>query len=324
MSKLYNKLLILFLIFILYILLFLAFDVNDRFGVRRKILYNLSDINSISYDGTKTAYSPYTNFDYMKYMEKTGETDYTIILGDSRIQRLNCERMYKETGEKYVNFSFAGCTLDEEVFELKYLIPRIKMKKLIFLIDVYNLNKYRNLNRLEKIPNMTILNYIFDYWNNRRMLEEFIDYIKHFCIQQNTMDEKILNDMENKRFVDHVTNVVRDSFPYAVNQSALDELDILVEELKKRGTEIIFYIPPVYKIFYDEMLIKNNLMVESNLLKQKLLDKATVYDMQYISEFTVENKYWEDNFHLYEDGMRIIENTIIGKDGRYVKINNRN
>ena len=49
-------------------------------------------------------------------------------MGDSRLERLNCRRMYEETGEKYVNLSFGGCTLDEEIFELKYLLPRIKMK----------------------------------------------------------------------------------------------------------------------------------------------------------------------------------------------------
>lgn len=112
MRKLYEKILILLFLALLYILLFLSFDTNDKFGVRINILHNLSDIKIISYDGTKTAYSPYANFDYIKHMERVGATDYTVILGDSRLQRVNCQRMYKETGEKYVNLSFGGCTLD--------------------------------------------------------------------------------------------------------------------------------------------------------------------------------------------------------------------
>ena len=318
MRKLFFKMLILLFFLTLYILLFLSFDTNDKFGVRINILHNLSDIKIISYDGTKTAYSPYANFDYIKHMEKVGDTDYTVILGDSRLQRVNCQRMYKETGEKYVNLSFGGCTLDEEVFELKYLMRKIKMKKVIFLVDIYTLNKYRNLNRLDKIPGMTIQNYIFDYWNNRTMLEELGNYIKHGDIQHNKIKGNIVGDKE--RFYLHFTNILQESFPYAINQEALAELDILVRDLEKMGTEVIFYIPPVYKVFYSEMLEKYNLIQELSLLKQKLSQIAVVYDMQYLSKFTLDDKYWIDNFHLTEEGMLIIENTITGKEHRYLKI----
>lgn len=320
MRKLFFKILILLFFLTLYILLFLSFDTNDKFGVRINILHNLSDIKIISYDGTKTAYSPYANFDYIKHMERVGATDYTVILGDSRLQRVNCRRMYKETGEKYVNLSFGGCTLDEEVFELKYLMRKIKMKKVIFLVDIYTLNKYRNLNRLAKIPDMTIQNYIFDYWNNKTMLEELGDYIKFNCIKQNKVNEKVAWD--NKRFILHISNVLQDSFPYAINQDALDELDMLVRDLEKKGTDVIFYIPPVYKVFYNEMLEKHNLVSELSLLKQKLSQNATVYDMQYLSKFTLDDKYWIDNFHLTDEGMQIIENIITGKEHRYLRITN--
>jgi hypothetical protein len=320
MRKLSEKILILLFLALLYILLFLSFDTNDKFGVRINILHNLSDIKIISYDGTKTAYSPYANFDYIKHMERVGATDYTVILGDSRLQRVNCQRMYKETGEKYVNLSFGGCTLDEEVFELKYLMSRLKMKKVIFLVDIYTLNKYRNLNRLAKIPDMTIQNYIFDYWNNKTMLEELGDYIKFNCIKQNKVNEKVAWD--NKRFILHISNVLQDSFPYAINQDALDELDMLVRDLEKKGTDVIFYIPPVYKVFYNEMLEKHNLVSELSLLIQKLSQNATVYDMQYLSKFTLDDKYWIDNFHLTDEGMQIIENIITGKEHRYLRITN--
>lgn len=320
MRKLYEKILILLFLALLYILLFLSFDTNDKFGVRINILHNLSDIKIISYDGTKTAYSPYANFDYIKHMERVGATDYTVILGDSRLQRVNCQRMYKETGEKYVNLSFGGCTLDEEVFELKYLMSRVKMKKVIFLVDIYTLNKHRNLNRLAKIPGMTIQNYIFDYWNNRTMLEELGNYIKHKDIQHNKIKGNIVGDKE--RFYLHFTNILQESFPYAINQEALAELDILVRDLEKMGTEVIFYIPPVYKVFYNEMLEKHNLVSELSLLKQKLSQNATVYDMQYLSKFTLDDKYWIDNFHLTDEGMQIIENIIAGKEHRYLRITN--
>ena len=320
MRKLYEKILILLFLALLYILLFLSFDTNDKFGVRINILHNLSDIKIISYDGTKTAYSPYANFDYIKHMERVGATDYTVILGDSRLQRVNCQRMYKETGEKYVNLSFGGCTLDEEVFELKYLMSRVKMKKVIFLVDIYTLNKHRNLNRLAKIPGMTIQNYIFDYWNNRTMLEELGNYIKHKDIQHNKIKGNIVGDKE--RFYLHFTNILKESFPYAINQEALAELDILVRDLEKMGTEVIFYIPPVYKVFYNEMLEKHNLVSELSLLKQKLSQNATVYDMQYLSKFTLDDKYWIDNFHLTDEGMQIIENIITGKEHRYLRITN--
>ena len=118
----------------------------------------------------------------------------------------------------------------------------------------------------------------------------------------------------------HFTNILQESFPYAINQEALAELDILVRDLEKMGTEVIFYIPPVYKVFYSEMLEKHNLIQELSLLKQKLSQIAVVYDMQYLSKFTLDDKYWIDNFHLTEEGMLIIENTITGKEHRYLKI----
>lgn len=319
MIKLYRKLLFLFFTFIVYILFFVSFDVNDKFGIRRKVLHNLPDIKNISYDGTETSYSAYSNFDYISRMEKSNDTDYTIILGDSRLERLNCRRMYEETGEKYVNFSFGGCTLDEGVFELKYLLPRIKIKKVIFLIDFYTLNKYRNLNRVEKIPDMTICNYIFDYWNTRRMFEEFIAYVNHLSVPQNIAKEKIVEG--NKDFIAHLKNVINESVPYSINGDSLDELNGLLQELSKNETEFIFFVPPVYKIYYDEMLSNKDYISISNILKHEFSNKVKVYDMQYLSELTVEERYWNDNFHLNCSGMRIVENTIIGKDNRYIKIN---
>ena len=68
------------------------------------------------------------------------------------------------------------------------------------------------------------------------------------------------------------------------------------------------------------MLEKHNLIQELSLLKQKLSQIAVVYDMQYLSKFTLDDKYWIDNFHLTEEGMLIIENTITGKEHRYLKI----
>ena len=250
-------------------------------------------------------------------MKKLGEADYTIILGDSRLERLNCRRMYEETGEKYVNLSFGGCTLDEEIFELKYLLPRIKMKRVIFLIDFYTLNKYRNLNRLEKIPDMTNCNYVFDYWNNRRMFEEFIGYVDDLCKIKNASEEQ---NRDNKDFIAHLQNLISESVPYALNENALDELNDLVKELEKNETEIIFFIPPAYKIFYNEMLANNNFLSVSNNIKQKLPKKIKIYNMQYLSEFTTVEEYWLDNFHLNDSGMRIVENTILGQDNRYIKI----
>ena len=69
------------------------------------------------------------------------------------------------------------------------------------------------------------------------------------------------------------------------------------------------------------MLSNKDYISISNILKHEFSNKVKVYDMQYLSELTVEERYWNDNFHLNCSGMRIVENTIIGKDNRYIKIN---
>ena len=61
-------------------------------------------------------------------------------------------------------------------------------------------------------------------------------------------------------------------------------------------------------------------MPVSNEIKQKLPEKTKIYNMQYLSEFTAVEGYWLDNFHLNDSGMRIVENTILGQDNRYIKI----
>ncbi|MGP1402963.1 MAG: hypothetical protein ACTTKY_02300 [Catonella sp.] len=151
------------------------------------------------------------------------------------------------------------------------------------------------------------------------MFEEFIAYVNHLSVPQNIAKEKIVEG--NKDFIAHLENVINESVPYSLNGETLDSLKELLQELSKNETEFIFFVPPVYKIYYDEMLSNKDYISISNILKHEFSNKVKVYDMQYLSELTVEERYWNDNFHLNCSGMRIVENTIIGKDNRYIKIN---
>ena len=90
---------------------------------------------------------------------------------------------------------------------------------------------------MEKIPDMTNCNYVFDYWNNRRMFEEFIGYVDNLCKIKNAFDEQ---NRDNKDFIAHLQNLISESVPYALNENALDELNDLVKELEKTKRRLYF------------------------------------------------------------------------------------
>ena len=170
MKKLYLKLLLIILPIIAYFILFLAFDVNDFSGLRNSVFNNIEKTKLIAYDGTKIVDSPYSIIKYINNLDQN--IKYSFIFGDSRVNGADVTKMSRLDGKKYINLAFGGCSLKESIDEFWIAISKSKPERVIFEVDYYSINEERQTDRIKQIINMSLIQYFFDYTNNKMVIDE--------------------------------------------------------------------------------------------------------------------------------------------------------
>ena len=178
MRKLCIKIFIILIPIIAYFTLFLAFDVNDFSGLRHSLFHNIEESKIIAYDGMKTVDSPYSIIKYINELDSNKEVKFSYIFGDSRINGIDVVKLHSLDGKNYINLAFGGCTMKESVDEFWLAVSKSKPERVIFEVDYYNLNEKRQLDRIKQVLNMSKIQYFFDYFNNKAMLDEAVTKLK--------------------------------------------------------------------------------------------------------------------------------------------------
>ena len=129
MKKILPKLCLALAPIFIYLAVFVAFEPNNYFGLRK----NGSDNSPIS---------------RIRAYENAPKS--AIILGDSRMAHFDMALVNETAGREYANVSYGGASLEESIDEFYYLYKKFpQIDKVVFGVSFYTLNlNYRTANRM--------------------------------------------------------------------------------------------------------------------------------------------------------------------------------
>jgi hypothetical protein len=276
-----------------------------------------------------------------KLIEAPYPTSKNIIIGDSRsMTGFNPSII----GHNFINLSLSGTTAFEGYLTLKQFSQHHQIDTLIVSYGIfhfvesdvlekwtlpYTLPSIADLNSLEKVERqygITLDNQKPHFWLylNRKatyfhlpieLRSTFVENLKQndynaTVIQQLEKFQGFTNVSENdsSNAVDTEVEIANKSDQFKVNPIIISYLDSIYTLSTKKGTKVIFLVPPINKASYD--VLKNTLFLKQylsfkNSLKVKyplmILDQKTLY---------LPNYYFHDGGHLNKRGVVYFSNYI--------------
>ena len=77
------------------------------------------------------------NYCFWKAIEFKNNPSQNIIIGDSRADNIDVDRIYRLTGESYFNFGYGGGSLPEMIKTFWYSVKITKLKRVYFFFLLY-------------------------------------------------------------------------------------------------------------------------------------------------------------------------------------------
>lgn len=257
---------------------------------------------------------PRTKFQSLRTL-KNQSVDY-VFLGSSRVENgISPEIIESKTGKKAINLGFQASKLSDVNFVLQLLDEyHISYKKVFIQVDyIFNLEKgYSNvlsyeilpfINENQLIANHSQLNDQANFWRNK-----YIPFYRYsITSQKNGMREIIMNLLkkQTKISVNKGFDPLQGSFSggnYTLPEKIANKnkyYDLILDYTLKNKKDVTFFIAP--------FRISNN-----NFSFVEKLEKKVV-GLKNFSNALPDNKYFQNNSHLNNDGATAFTNILIEK-----------
>ncbi len=243
-----------------------------------------------------------------------------ILLGDSRVDIINTERIKELTGKEYFNFAFPASTLEEIIESFWYASEQVELKNVIIGVNFNLYNKYNNKNLIKPVlESAGAVRYLLNGANIKALSYCFYDMLKKGTVQisKPPMDSTTFWKEKLEGDASQYYKLYKYPDNYFLN------LKEIADYCDKNEINLVFYIPPTH-IDLQNKIAEHNLVKESDRFKEDIKSLGTVYDFDYKSWLTSHKKNFSDPFHFNIALDTIIINTLINNDvqfARYSTIN---
>jgi hypothetical protein len=240
-----------------------------------------------------------------------------IVLGDSRGLSLKEEYFEKAGAGNWSNMSIGGGSLYEEIDLFYYIIDKVKLKTVVFLIpfNIYNDNQRRN-----EIPNtIATIESPFRYY-----ISTFITRVSLLILYSNITGYDLeigKPNMTKEEFWRYQlgpneTGNVYSQWSYPKN--LIGQLYNVRTICKQRGINMIILLPPTH---VDLQLILNDYGLEKEYIqyKRNLSFIAPVIDYDFPNDLTSNRNLFNDPYHYVDEIGRSIVFEILGKHCQYCR-----
>ncbi|MEG0273094.1 MAG: hypothetical protein RR639_08285 [Hydrogenoanaerobacterium sp.] len=228
-----------------------------------------------------------------------------IIVGDSRMAHIDMNEVYQVSGERYANLSFGGASFKETIDMFWFAVEKnSNIRKVIFQISYYTLNKNYNLDRVEKIikTSENPLEYLLNYEYNAKTVEILKTEVSNkFAEPLPIAQDKAAAGNVSVDYEVFWKEIYNANLDYTLDLDNLQKLNDVVSYCKSKGIELLFVIPPMHQTIWDNVITPLNLQDDIQQYKDVVKNIGVVYDMEY-ADFP-QNKsddFW-DGFHFYGD-----------------------
>lgn len=260
--------------------------------------YNVNQCFDFGLDKSRISYKG--NYRLYKLQAFKNEPCDNIYLGDSRMDRLNNNRINDVTGEKWFNFAYGGGTAYEIVDSFWYAAERVNLKKVVIGL---NFNLYNMHNRMNLVTEAQgILANKSSYYLSSFVSKMSVYNLIYFLSgnKVNMISEK--PKMDKEKFWQVQLNKGTEDFygRYQYPEDLYGELCKIVEYCKTENIELIFVIPPTHTDL-QRRVEDFGLTEEYEKYKFDLRSFGVpVYDFDVPSEWTVDKDLYKDPYHADE------------------------
>ncbi|MBN1950729.1 MAG: hypothetical protein JW801_05970 [Bacteroidales bacterium] len=274
--------------------------------------YNYWDNNILIPLETKLEISRELNGRLWKVVQYSKNPKANVMLGDSRVDIINSDRIKELTGEDYFNFGYPSATLEEIIItfdKIKELANEkdVKLKNVIIGCNFNLYNKFNNKNLIEATFNSSSqVDYILNGANIKAMAFCFYDMLTSSGSSFNTPD------MDTAAFWKQQIEGPASIFyrKYGYPETFREKLQEIANYCSKNEISLTFFIPPTHTDLQDQ-IAKYHLRDAESTFKNDLIKIGKVVDFDYPSPLTSEVKNFSDPFHLNIDLDTILINALI-------------
>ena len=257
--------------------------------------YNYFKLYQFTTDEVKHQISPVLNYPLWKIIQFTNNPCENILLGDSRMGRLDIKLIEKKAREKYYNFAYDGGTIEESISTFWRAKKVIKLKKVIIGINFNNFNANDIRNRvpgaLEIIDNPLL------YLTNWNVLQATTLLAKEKILDAEVQIDK--PSMSRKEFWNYKLNIIASRYysNYKYPSKTYAKLTEIKEYCNKNGIEMYFVVLPTH-VSLQNKIKEFGLEKDNELFLQDLRKLGPVYNFDLPSEITKKKDNFVDPYHF--------------------------
>jgi hypothetical protein len=308
MKNFYKKLLFFFIPFVLYIILVILADP-----------YNYWNNCGIIPIEVKMKVSRELNGRLWKIVQFKRTPKPDIMLGDSRVDIIDSERIKELTGKDYYNFGCPSATLEEIIETFWYASERVKLENVIIGCSFNLYNKYNNKNLIKAtFESSGVVQYILNGANIKAMAVCF------YRMATETGADISAPDMDADAFwIEKLEGPSARFYKlYKYPDNYYTELKEIADYCEANHINLQFFIPPTHTDL-QKQVSKYSLIKEDERFRSDLRSLGNVIDFDYENWLTSDRAHFSDPFHIETSLDTIVINALINHEFPYARYSER-
>ncbi|MEG1153401.1 MAG: hypothetical protein RSD61_02610 [Ruthenibacterium sp.] len=290
MKRILPKLALLFLPIAVYLTVFVCFEPNNYFNLRK----NGSDNSPIA---------------RIRAYEKNPLNH--LILGDSRMAHFDMALVEKAAGTAYANAAYGGASLEESIDEFYYLYAQNPaIEHVVFGLSFYTLNNnYRTQNRMKTVKTQlkNPAAYVFNLEYNLNALTVLSDALARRPDVEETAEHTPAEYVDDtgaalpyrKDLMAYTETLQPICKNYTVNEAALDKLLALATFCTEKNIRLTLVFPPMDASVRALVCVPNGIDTAMASVLQTLENSgAQVLDYEWTRDPNYADTQYFDGFHL--------------------------
>lgn len=277
---------------------------------------------------------------------KLGRAEDKLIFGDSRMANLNVDYIEQISGERYTMMAYGGSTFGEQMELFRYYTARAVPDKIVFELTFYMYQGTQDAGRIPVVKKQAESAWTFatDFvrWTEagdmlrmktknalaaalgRKDMLEYPENPADYTLAVQVTGERI--DGDRADLYEYSTMIAGALTSYNLQRATLAQLDELIDYCDANGVELIFVMPPMHETMFRRATGPAGIDPIRERLLEYVKGRATVYDMEFLNDYTRDEANFFDGFHLMPEQKKTLARLIF-TDGdehpeairRYVK-----
>ena len=311
MKRFFKNLALYALPFIVVLLAFFAFEPYDYFCVRGDAIYLSRPLSTMR-------------------QVICGRASDKLVFGDSRLANLNADYIEELTGERYTMLAFGGSSFGEQMELFRFYTERAVPEKIVFEVSFYMCRGTQDAGRIPSVEEMARSPWKFTTnfgnwmqaadairWKSKNLINSALGRDELLEYPEDPTDYTLVPDITTERIgadradlVEYCELIKGAVVGYDLQPETLAQIDELVSYCDNNGVELIFVVPPMHETMFRLATGPAGVDGVRDELLEYIKARGTVYDMEFINDYTLDEDNFYDGFHLVPEQKKTLARLI--------------